>query len=162
MANPPPNPNRAPRRPTILGILVLLAVGFMLAGAAYTLLTIAGYANALSREDDPPVVILPPTLVYGSAALYGPRGCVKPGPIVTTIVGRNIAQLTFFHNGRRVKSIKSDTLGRRRYALVTRIARTDYSLHTVRVRIRFVDGAIPTGKTLRHRFVQCRTTAVSG
>jgi len=140
----------------------VLAVGFMLAGGAYVLLTIADFANALPREDEPPVVILPPTLVYGTAALYGPRGCVAPGPVKTTIVGRNIDRVTFHRDGRRIRRIDSDTLQRRSFTITTRITRDDRGLHTVRARVRFVDGAIPAGKTLRHRFVRCSGAVAVG
>ena len=163
MANPPSDTSRGRRRPSILSLFVLLAVGFMLAGAAYSLLTVADYANALTREDEPPVVILPPTLVYGTAALFGPRGCVAAGPITTTVVGRNVAQVTFFHNGRRIKRVVADAVGRQRFSVVTDVAPDDFTLHTVRARVRFVAGAIPSGKTLRHRFLHCRVgSAVSG
>jgi hypothetical protein len=162
MANPPPRARLRRRRPTLLGALTALAVGFMLAGAVSALLTVADFANALPRQGEPPVVILPPTLVYGTAELYGPRGCVAAGAITTTVVGRNIADVTFIRDGRRVKRVQSDTLGRRRFALVTRIAAADLRVHTVRVRVRFVEGAIPTGKTMRHRFVQCRAPEALG
>lgn len=163
MAQPPLAPSRRRRRPSILGLLVLLAVGFMLAGAAYSLLTVADYANALSRQDESPVVILPPTLVYGTAALFGPRGCIAPGLVTTTVVGRNVAHVTFFRDGGRVKRVFAGTLQRRRFALATRVRADDFALHTVRARVRFVAGAIPSGKTLRHRFVQCRMgSAVMG
>ncbi len=162
MAIPPDESRRRRRRPSILGSLTVLAVGFMLAGGAYVLLTIADYANALSRQGEAPVVILPPALVYGTAFLYGPRGCVAAGRVRTAIVGRNVDQVTFHRDGRRVKRVASDTLARRPFTLTTRVGPDDFRLHTVRVRIRFVDGAIPAGKTLRHRFVQCRGAAGAG
>lgn len=162
MAIPPVDPARRRRRPSILGALTALAVGFMLAGGAYVLLTVADYANALSREGDAPVVILPPTLVYGTASLFGPRGCVGAGRVETTVVGRNVDEVTFHRDGRRIKRVSSDTLQRRRFTLTTRIGPDDFRLHTVRARVRFVDGAIPAGKTMRHRFVQCRGAARAG
>ena len=152
------------RRPGLLVLLVVAAFAILLAGAATAAATFASLARVLP-EGDPslPAVILPPPMIHGAAALYGgPLGCIRPGLVRTTVVGTSVSPIVFLRDGRIAKRDKAETLGTQRFALLTRVRLDDYALHTVRVRVTFIEGAIPTSMVLRHRFRQCRSAAVDG
>ena len=88
-------------------------------------------------------------------------GCTAPGLVRTRIVGRNMRRVAFYRDGRLVKTVRL-TDGRIRTAtLRTRIALTDFTMHTVVVKVRFAKGSTPARKILLHRFAQCRS-AVTG
>ena len=114
----------------------------------------------------PPVtakpVLLPPAFVRGTAILRGVEGCTPRSIVTTRVIGRNIARLVFFRDGRIVKRMTAPSLSWRTYTLRTTLAVGDHASHVVLVRAYFVSGATPRLKSMTHRFARCRSDAVLG
>lgn len=120
------------------------------------------FANTREAVLPPTPTVLPPSAIRGLAGLRGAEGCVLPGVIRTRITGMNMRMASFYRDGRLVKRVRGGTTRMRTIVLRTRVRSTDFSLHSVFVRVRFVPGSRPRSKTLMHRFAQCRIAGVTG
>jgi hypothetical protein len=116
----------------------------------------------------PPVIVpavTPVATVRGAARLRGPRGCIKPGRILTRVTGRNMARVVFVRNGRVVKRVKLNSTNvstLRAVVLRTRIRPSDFRRYRVVARVTYVQGATPRSKTMTHTFRQCGRSSVTG
>ena len=67
--------------------------------------------RTVSDTDEFPTVleeqgVLPQEIVSGRARLRGPSGCVQ-GPFTATVRGRRIARVTFYRDGKRIRTINA-------------------------------------------------------
>ena len=116
-------------------------------------------------QGTPAPVVVPPTTIRGAARLRGPRGCVKPGTILTRVSGRNMARVVFVRNGRVVKRVKLNGANAAKFRTVvlrTRIRPSNFRRYRVVARVTYVTGATPRSKTMTHTFRQCGRSSVTG
>jgi ice-binding like protein len=91
----------------------------------------------------------------GSARLSGPRRCVAR-PFRARVGGRQIAQVTFFVDGKRRRTLRA-TDGRTVFSLRVDPAGQDAGVHRITAKVRF-SGA--NARTLRLVYQRCSTAAV--
>jgi hypothetical protein len=103
-------------------------------------------------------VVLPETIVNGTARLNGPSGCVK-GPFTATVRGTRIAQVTFFLDGKRFKRLSAPTSGNRFTVSINPRGRS-FGVHRVTARVQFVAESQTATRTLRLSFQRCRRQTV--
>jgi uncharacterized repeat protein (TIGR01451 family) len=98
-----------------------------------------------------PVSVLSP----GSARLRGLTGCAaRTRPATFTVTGKRIARVTFFLDGRKVRSVtRPDSSGRYRLTVSTRRLRP--GAHRVKVRIQFTAASGTKTRTLSKSFDRC-------
>jgi hypothetical protein len=102
--------------------------------------------------------VLPgPQIVSGTARLRGPSGCVR-GPFTATVRGRRIATVTFYRDGKKIKTITARP-GQRTFTV--KIKPTNRrGVHTVTARVRFRAASQTRARTLRLSYQRCRTQIV--
>jgi hypothetical protein len=96
-------------------------------------------------------------VVSGRAQLRGPSGCVQ-GPFTATVRGRRIARVTFYRDGKKIKTINA-----RRGQRVFRVRinpGTAVGIHRVTARIRFRAASRTRARTLRLSYQRCRKQVV--
>jgi hypothetical protein len=100
--------------------------------------------------------VLPETIVSGRAGMRGPSGCVYQA-FTARVVGRRIARVRFYVDGRLVKTI-SDR--RRVYTAKIRPRNLGLGRHRVTARVRFVAASRTESRTLRLTFRRCARQTV--
>jgi hypothetical protein len=100
--------------------------------------------------------VLPETIVSGRAGMRGPSGCVYQA-FTARVVGRSIARVRFYVDGRLVKTISD-----RRRVYTAKIRPGDLGLgrHRVTARVRFVAESRTESRTLRLTFRRCARQTV--
>jgi hypothetical protein len=112
----------------------------------------------------PPVVtppddsgVLPETIVSGRAALRGPSGCVKQA-FRARVSGRSIASVTFFVDGRKIRTIRGQ---RGVYAIKVRPGRYGFGRHKIVARVEFTAASKTAARRLQLTFRRCAQGAVA-
>jgi hypothetical protein len=93
-----------------------------------------------------------------TARLSGPRRCVS-GPFRARVSGRRIAQVTFFVDGRRRRTVKA-TEGRTVFSLRVDPRGQDFEAHRITAKVRFTAGSGAQARTLRLVYQRCSKGAV--
>jgi hypothetical protein len=93
-----------------------------------------------------------------TARLSGPRRCAG-GPFRARVSGRRIAQVTFFVDGRRRRTVKA-TAGRTVFSLRVDPRGQDLGAHRITAKIRFTAGSGAQRRTLRLVYQRCSKGAV--
>jgi uncharacterized repeat protein (TIGR01451 family) len=102
--------------------------------------------------------VLPqPEIVGGRAQLRGPSGCVR-GPFKATVRGRQIARVTFYRDGKRIKTIVAGP-GQRTFTVRLRPGNRS-GVHRVTARVVFKAVARTRARTLRLSYQSCRVQVV--
>ena len=95
-----------------------------------------------------------------SAPLSGPRAhrCVR-GPFRARVSGRKIAQVTFFVDGKRRRTVKA-TRGRTVFSLRLNPLAQSLRVHRITAKIRFTPRSGAKARRLRLVYQRCSTAAV--
>jgi hypothetical protein len=94
-----------------------------------------------------------PARVAGTARLSGPGGCVSRA-FSASIVGSQIAQVSFSLDGKRIRTLRSPTAGNRwSVRIVPRTLKT--GVHRVTAGVSFRVNTTPRTRTLRLAFQRC-------
>jgi len=101
--------------------------------------------------------VLPVSIVSGRASLRGPSGCVKQA-FQARVRGRSIASVTFFVDGKKVKTI-SGTRGS--YAIKVHPQRYGFGRHTIVARVQFTAASGTSARKLPLTFRRCAQGAVA-
>jgi uncharacterized repeat protein (TIGR01451 family) len=109
-------------------------------------------ANAPGEQE-----VLPETVVSGRARLQGPSGCIYRA-FLARVIGRRIASVRFFVDGRLVKRIDER---QRTYTVRVRPKGLGLGFHRVIARVRFVGASETAPRTLRLTFRRCARQTVS-
>jgi hypothetical protein len=92
----------------------------------------------------------------GSARLRGPSGCPTSRIVRATVTGSRIARVTFYVDGRRVKTVRrADSRGR--FVLSLRLSQLRVGPHRVSARVRFVEASGTPTRTYRMSVRRCGT-----
>jgi Domain of unknown function DUF11 len=119
--------------------------------------------RSVTDTDDFPTLlaaqqVLPqPEITSGRARLRGPSGCVR-GPFTATVHGRRIARVTFYRDGKPIKTIKAKR-GQRTFTVKVNPG-DRRGVHRVTARIRFRAAAQTRARTLRLSYQRCRKQIV--
>jgi hypothetical protein len=120
-----------------------------------------------SDSDDQPTTlrageVAPETVISGRARLRGPSGCVVK-PFRAVVTGRQMRRVTFYLDGKRVKSVrvKRGRTARSTQRVTYRVRPSSMSrgVHRVTARIQYVAAARTPRRTLRFAFQRCARVA---
>ncbi len=118
--------------------------------------------KTVTDTDDFPTVlnaqaVLPEQVIPGSARLAGPSGCVRK-PFNATVRGSRIARVTFFRDGKRIKTITAKP-GQRTFKVSVRPSNAR-GVHRVTARVEFETGSGTRARTLRLSYQRCARQVV--
>ena len=113
----------------------------------------AGGSLRLSVGED----VLPDTFVSGRAGLRGPSGCVKQA-FRARVSGRSIASVTFFVDGKKIKTIRG---ARGMYAIKVHPARYGFGRHKIVARVEFTAASQTAPRNLPLTFRRCAQGSVA-
>jgi hypothetical protein len=107
----------------------------------------------------PQIAVSPARVRPGSARLSGPSGCPTTSAVAATVSGRRIVKVTFYVDGRKVKTLtKASRNGR--WVLPMNVKRFAFGTHRVRVTVQFARSSQTKARTLRLSFNRCRPAVV--
>jgi uncharacterized repeat protein (TIGR01451 family) len=102
----------------------------------------------------------PPSVgATGRARLSGTVGCATSKWAKATVAGSSIKQVTFYVNGRKVRTLTKPNVGRT-YQLRYRVKSLRYGAYKVRAKVDFVAGVTPSSRNLRLQFSRCQPRVV--
>jgi hypothetical protein len=101
--------------------------------------------------------VLPVSIVSGRASLRGPSGCVKQA-FKARVSGRSIASVTFYVDGRKVKTISGK---RAAYVLQVRPGRYGFGRHKIVARVQFTAASGTKARRIPLTFRRCAQGAVA-
>jgi Prealbumin-like fold domain len=127
-----------------------------------------------TRKTQPPPPVEPPTptpptaprihvsperVRTGIAKLSGPSGCPRTGTVAATVSGRRIVKVTFYVDGKKVKTLTKANGKGGTWVLPLNIKRLAYGAHRVRASVQFAKSSQTKVKTLRFSFDRCHAAA---
>jgi hypothetical protein len=101
--------------------------------------------------------VLPVSIASGRASLRGPSGCVKQA-FKARVSGRSIASVTFYVDGRKVKTISGK---RAAYVLQVRPGRYGFGRHKIVARVQFTAASGTKARRIPLTFRRCAQGAVA-
>jgi hypothetical protein len=123
--------------------------------------TPAQAAGTSPTTSQPPQIAVSPVRVRpGSARLRGPTGCPTTSAVAATVTGRRIVKVTFYVDGRRVKTLTKANASGGRWVLPMNVKRFAFGTHRVQARIQFARSSQTASRTLRLSFNRCRPAIV--
>jgi hypothetical protein len=112
--------------------------------------------NVVPPGTTPDGEVLPETIVSGRAQLRGPSGCVKQA-FRARVSGRSIASVTFFVDGRKVKTVRRGSA----FSLKVNPAKYGLGRHKVVAVVRFTAESGTKARRLPLTFRRCAQGAVA-
>ncbi len=107
----------------------------------------------------PAAGVSPAGKVSGRARLTGTVGCAASRYAKASVTGTNIKQVTFYVNGRKVKTLTKANSGKNfQVRFLTKSLK--YGTYKVRVAVRFKANAVPQSRTLNLQFNRCRPRVI--
>jgi hypothetical protein len=103
--------------------------------------------------------VLPEEVVSGAARIKGPSGCVSKR-FNATVRGRQIARVTFFVDGRKVKRVNAKS-GQRVFKLGISPTKFGKGIHRVTAKVVFKQASGTKARTLRLSFQRCARQVVA-
>jgi hypothetical protein len=107
----------------------------------------------------PRIQVSPERVRAGSAKLRGPSGCPRTGTVAATVSGRRIVKVTFYVDGKKVKTLTKANGKGGTWVLPLNIKRLAYGAHRVRASVQFAKSSQTKVKTLRFSFDRCHAAA---
>jgi len=96
--------------------------------------------------------VLAAEIIPGSSRLSGPSGCVRK-PFKAVVRGTRIARVTFFRDGKRIKTMTAKP-GQRKFVLRVKPSRAP-GVHRITARVQFEAGSGTKTRTLRLSYQRC-------
>jgi hypothetical protein len=107
----------------------------------------------------PQIKVSPERVKTGTAKLRGPSGCSRTGTVAATVSGRRIVKVTFYVDGKKVKTLHKANGKGGTWVLPLNIKRLAYGAHRVRVSVQFAKSSQTKTKALRFSFDRCHAAA---
>jgi hypothetical protein len=107
----------------------------------------------------PKIQVSPARVRPGSARLSGPSGCPTTNAIAATVTGRRIVKVTFYVDGKKVKTLTKANGKGGRWVLPLNVRRLAFGAHRVQAKVEFAKSSQTTAKTLRLSFDRCHAAA---
>jgi hypothetical protein len=121
-------------------------------------------APALAGEDDgstpppTPPSAPAPVLNAGTAKLQSTHGCVSGKRAKAAVTGTSIAKVSFYVDGKRIKTVKTAT-GGGRYLFSMNCSHLSVGANTARAAVTFQAGTTPARVSLRFQITRSRQTS---
>jgi hypothetical protein len=109
----------------------------------------------------PLIAVSPARVRPGSARLRGPSGCPTTTAVAATVTGRRIVKVTYYVDGRKVKTLTKANASGGRWVLPMNVKRFAFGTHRVQARIQFARSSQTDSRTLRMSFSRCRPAVVT-
>jgi len=90
--------------------------------------------------------------------MRGPRGCPTTNVVAATVSGKRIVKVTFYLDGKKVKTLTKPNKGGR-WVLPVNVSRLAYGSHRVRAKVQFAKSSGTKIKTMRVSFTRCGAAA---
>jgi hypothetical protein len=113
-----------------------------------------GASPAPSPSPSPQIQVSPERATPGSAKLHGPSGCPDTNAVAATVTGRKIAKVTFYIDGRKVKTLTKPNK-RGGWSLSVNMRKIAYGSHRVVAKVQFTKASGTKTKSLRLSFSRC-------
>ncbi len=107
----------------------------------------------------PKIQVSPARVRPGSAKLSGPSGCPTTNAIAATVTGRRIVKVTFYVDGKKVKTLTKANGKGGRWVLPLNVRRLAFGAHRVQATVQFAKSSQTKAKTLRLSFDRCHAAA---
>jgi uncharacterized repeat protein (TIGR01451 family) len=108
----------------------------------------------------PKIQVLPETVVSGAAKLSGPSACVSK-KFVARVAGKRIKSVTWFIDGKKVKTFTSKTGEAAKTTFSVDPGRYGKGVHRLQAKITFHTASRTPAKTLRMTFQRCARQVVA-
>jgi hypothetical protein len=108
----------------------------------------------------PQIKVSPARIRPGSAKLRGPSGCPTTNAVAATVTGRRIVKVTFYVDGKKVKTLSKANASGGRWVLPLNVRRLGFGTHRVLVTVQFAKSSATKAKTLRLSFNRCHAATV--
>jgi prealbumin domain-containing protein len=113
------------------------------------------------QQSAPQIEVSPVKIKAGSATLSGPRSCPRTKVVAATVTGKRIVKVTFFIEGKPVKTLTKANGKNGSWTLSIKVSRLGYGTHSVKVQVEFAASSTTKTKTLRMSFSRCRQHGVT-
>jgi hypothetical protein len=124
--------------------------------------TPASASGTAPTSGQPPQIAVSPVRVRpGSATLRGPSGCPTTSAVAATVSGRRIVKVTFYVDGKKVKTLTQPNKSGGRWVLPMNVKRFAFGTHRVQARIQFARSSQTRARTLRMSFSRCHPANVT-
>jgi hypothetical protein len=120
----------------------------------------SGTSPTTEQSQQPQIAVSPARVRPGSARLRGPSGCPTTSAVAATVTGRRIVKVTFYVDGRKVKTLTKANASGGRWVLPMNVKRFAFGAHRVQARIQFARSSQTAARTLRMSFSRCRPANV--
>jgi hypothetical protein len=110
-------------------------------------------ATPPTNTTPPQIKVSPARVVPGSAKMRGPRGCPRTNVVAATVTGKRIVKVTFYVDGRKVKTLTKAKGGA--WKLPISVRKLGYGAHRVIAKVQFAKSSGTKAKTLRLSFSRC-------
>jgi hypothetical protein len=102
----------------------------------------------------PQINVSPERASPGSAKLHGPSGCPDTNAVAATVTGKKITKVTFYVDGRKVKTLTKPNKGGG-WSLSVNMRKVAYGSHRVVAKVEFTKASGTKAKRLRLSFSRC-------
>jgi hypothetical protein len=113
-----------------------------------------------STAQPPQSAVSPARVRPGSARLRGPSGCPTTSAVAATVTGRRIVKVTFYVDGKKVKTLTRANASGGRWVLPMNVKRFAFGSHRVQARVQFARSSQTRSRTLRLSFSRCHPANV--
>ncbi len=103
--------------------------------------------------------VSPAGKVSGRARLTGTVGCAASRYAKAAVTGNAIKQVTFYVNGKKVKTLTKANSGKNFQVLFTTKS-LKYGTYKVQAKVQFKANAVPSSRTLNLQFSRCRPRVI--
>lgn len=107
----------------------------------------------------PQIEVSPERATPGTAKLTGPKGCPDTNAVAATVKGKKISKVTFYVDGRKVKTLTKPNKGGG-WSLSVNMRKVAYGSHRVTAKVEFAKSSGTKTKTLRLSFNRCNASDV--
>src|SRR5919204_681025 len=109
--------------------------------------------------ESPKIKVSPARVVPGSAKMTGPHGCPRNNVVAATVKGKRIVKVTFYVDGRKVKTLTKPNGKGGAYKLPIAVRKLAFGSHRVIAKVQFAKSSGTKAKTLRLSFSRCSGAA---
>jgi hypothetical protein len=105
------------------------------------------------------IKVSPARVVPGSAKMKGPRVCTRSNAVAATVSGKRIAKVTFYVDGRKVKTLTKPNGKGGAFKLPINVRKLGYGSHLLIAKVQFAKSSGTKARTLRLSFSRCASAA---
>jgi hypothetical protein len=107
------------------------------------------------------IKVSPARVLPGSAKMSGPRVCTRSNAIAATVKGKRIVKVTFYVDGRKVKTLTKPNAKGGGWKLPINVRKLGYGSHRLLAKVQFAKSSGTKARTLRISFSRCSSAAAA-